>query len=156
MPASGAQCCVPLRGELRTLWCFASFPSTWDLAVGSTQSSGLTLRLSVSNGSFWSAPWQALSPPQPPGQMLSLAPGPSEQHPTPVSHLLGTVRPLLPRGTGDHLLWRLKAALTIPTPDVPHPRGPASGLHCCPALASFHVPQKESTPSKACEHSRLS
>lgn len=34
-------------------------------------------------------------------QVLSLPPGPSEQHPTPISHLLGTprpVRPLLPEG----------------------------------------------------------
>lgn len=140
MPASGTQCCVPLRGELRTLWCFASFPSTWDLAVGSTQSSGLTLRLSVSNGSFWSAPWQALSPPQPPGQMLSLAPGPSEQHPTPVSHLLGTVRPLLPEGNR-----RPPALETQGSPDDPNTRCPpppwpslrppllsCTGLFSCP------------------------
>lgn len=31
----------------------------------------------------------------------------------------------------------------------------ASGLHFHPELASFHVFQKEPTPSKACEHSRL-
>ena len=123
-------------------------------------SGGLTLHLSVSNRSFWRAPWQALSPTQPAVQMLSLPPGPSEQHPTPISHLLGTplsVQPLLPEGN------RRPPALEIQgdpdDPDTrypPTPCGPASSLHCCPALASSHVPQKESTPSKACEHSRLS
>lgn len=72
------------------------------------------------------------------------------------------------RGAGDHLLWKMPVGLGCPLQSLLRPKAVLTiltqlplGLQLLwPSLQSPfpapHVHQKESTPSKACEHSRLS
>lgn len=82
--------------------------------------------------------------------------------------------PSLPRGAGDHRLWKAPVGLGCPLRSLLRPRSvltsqmptafcppapvaqpPASGLRVHPARASLPAHQKESPPRKAREHSRL-